>query len=121
MRVGLDRLASSGHIAPHEVEHLYEIIELVVGLQQRTVKASAVADQVRQIHERLVDLSATPVALTISSVAADSVTSNRENVAAADVGGCIGGANAGAIFGPWGVLIGAIVGGAAASIAEAYG
>lgn len=120
MRIGLDRLASSCQIPPHEIGHLYEIVDLVVEFQQRPANTSAVADRVRQIHERLVDLSATPVALAIAGVAVDSTASNR-NVAAADVEGAIGGAGVGAQFGIWGAVIGGLIGGAAASIAEAFG
>lgn len=124
MRRGIAGLAERGLISPIESELLNRIVVAVIS-------KGDVRDTHRtilELHRRITDdRKATPVALAISSIAVDSISTQltaeegspaARGVASADVEGAIGGAGVGASLGGlWGAVIGAIVGGAVSSIA----
>jgi hypothetical protein len=123
MRRGIAGLAERGLISPIESELLNRIVVAVIS-------KGDVRDTHRtilELHRRITDdRKASPVALTISGIAVDSISTQLtaeegsslvRGVASADVEGAIGGAGVGALGGPWGAVLGGLIGGVASSIA----
>jgi hypothetical protein len=118
MRIGLRRLHARGLLSATDLA----AIEQLTGVAADD--APDQLDKLESLADELMDGEGLgPVALMIASVAKNSANASRKmkrGVAGKDVEGCIGGAGAGAVFGPWGALIGGVVGGALSSAAEAW-
>jgi hypothetical protein len=125
-RRDLEELQAANIISASEMAQLKKILAL---LQEGNEEGlSQAVKEITAIHSELIDQRASPVAIAIAGVAANSSTSVHHStgpqgraikwvgIVVGDVMGAIGGANAGKILGPWGAGAGAIIGGAAGSI-----
>jgi hypothetical protein len=129
-RAGLSRLVDGKMLSPTEADQLGEICKIVFDRQKNKIsfdEASRVIDGI--YHPLITKGDASPVALAIASMAANTELPQGESLSAAAtrqggdigmVGGAIGGAViGGAIGGAGGAVIGAVVGGIAGGVAGA--
>lgn len=120
----IDGLRADGLVTDAEVRVLHGIWEAVRNLDDGEREA---AGRIREAYQRMIDDQASPVAIVIAGIAADSSSTQgaAKGTATADVAGGIGGAAAGAGVGGAaggvgalpGAVIGGLIGGLGASLA----